>query len=325
MRLTTDGGFKQHLRWSPDGKHFLMTRIHEGRMGLWVMNADGSDLKASPQARHKDAQLRRLLVARRQAHRLRPRQDQRNRRRPPDHTVNADGSDEKTVVPHKAFEESPRWSPDGKRIVWVSTRDGNQDIYTTDLEGKDVKRLTNDPAPTTTQVGRRTARHIAFCSGRSGHLQIYVMDADGGNVRRLTNHDGIDYWPVWSPDGKRIAFTSNRDGNYEIYVMDADGGNQHNLTRQSRPGQLRYVVAGRQEDRVYLQPRRRLGCLRPRGEVIRAADPLKRLIQPGRLPLGGPAAAWERNTSSTRPHRRRRTRAAYPPNSRPPLRWPTAT
>ena len=50
-------------------------------------------------------------------------------------------------MPHKAFEESPRWSPDGKRIAWVSTRDGNQDIYTVDADGKDVKRLTNDPAP----------------------------------------------------------------------------------------------------------------------------------------------------------------------------------
>src|SRR5271163_1126093 len=45
VRLTRDGGFKQHLSWSPDGKRFLMTRIHEGKMGLWTMNADGGDMK----------------------------------------------------------------------------------------------------------------------------------------------------------------------------------------------------------------------------------------------------------------------------------------
>src|SRR5258708_12920640 len=45
VRLTTDGGFKQHLSWSPDGKRMLMTRIHDGQIGLWVMNPDGSDLK----------------------------------------------------------------------------------------------------------------------------------------------------------------------------------------------------------------------------------------------------------------------------------------
>src|SRR6266850_102339 len=45
QRLTNDGDFKQHLQWSPDGKRFLFTRIHAGKMGLWTMNADGSDLK----------------------------------------------------------------------------------------------------------------------------------------------------------------------------------------------------------------------------------------------------------------------------------------
>ena len=147
VRLTTDGDFKEHLSWSPDGKHILMTRIHEGHMALWVMNADGSDLKPlvnpDPKTPHFDGSWS------------------------PDgkriafvldifngtdgslqiDTVNADGGDEKTVVPHKAFEESPRWSPDGKRIAWVSTRDGNQDIYTTDLEGKDVQPPHQRPGP----------------------------------------------------------------------------------------------------------------------------------------------------------------------------------
>src|SRR5260221_151948 len=45
VRLTRDGGFKQHLSWSPDGKRLLLTRIHEGKMGLWTMNAEGGDMK----------------------------------------------------------------------------------------------------------------------------------------------------------------------------------------------------------------------------------------------------------------------------------------
>src|SRR5439155_25831848 len=45
VRLTRDGSFKQHLQWSPDGKKFLFTRIHQGKMALWTMNADGTGLK----------------------------------------------------------------------------------------------------------------------------------------------------------------------------------------------------------------------------------------------------------------------------------------
>ena len=44
-RLTHDGDYKQHLAWSPDGKKFLFTRVHRGKMGLWTMNADGTELK----------------------------------------------------------------------------------------------------------------------------------------------------------------------------------------------------------------------------------------------------------------------------------------
>src|SRR5438876_12165163 len=46
LRLTKDRDFKQHLAWSPDGKKFLFTRLHAGKMGIWTMNADGGDVKA---------------------------------------------------------------------------------------------------------------------------------------------------------------------------------------------------------------------------------------------------------------------------------------
>src|SRR6266478_3322023 len=45
IRLTRDGDFKQHLQWSPDGKRFLFTRIHQGKMALWTMAADGAEMK----------------------------------------------------------------------------------------------------------------------------------------------------------------------------------------------------------------------------------------------------------------------------------------
>jgi len=230
-RLTKDGDFKQHLQWSPDGKKLLLTRLHEGKMGLWIMNADGSGLKPllapPPNTPHFDgiwSSDSKTIVY---VHDVLQGTDGKLQI----NTVNADGSDSKVLIPHKAFEESPRWSPDGKRLVWVSTRDGNQEIYSADAEGKNIQRLTQETALDNNPSWSPDGKQIAFASGRAGNFEIHVMNTDGSNVRRLTKHRALDYWPAWSPDGKRIAFTSNRDGNYEIYVMNVDGSGQRNLTR----------------------------------------------------------------------------------------------
>jgi TolB protein len=240
VRLTKDGDFKQHLQWSPDGKKLLMTRIHEGKMGLWIMNADGSGLKLlvtpPPATPHFDGHWssdgKKIVYV----HDVLQGTDGKLQI----NTVNADGGDSKVLIPHKAFEESPRWSPDGKRLAWVSTRDGNQEIYIADSDGANIRRLTSEVALDNSPSWSPDGKRLAFASARAGNFEIHVMDADGGNVRRLTNHRALDYWPVWSPDGKCIAFTSNRDGNYEIYVMNADGSGLRNLTRH--PAQDNYAT-----------------------------------------------------------------------------------
>ena len=127
------------------------------------------------------------------------------------------------------------------QIVFVSDRNGNNEIYVMDIDGKNSRNLTNnrdkDYSPSWSPDGER----IAFSSRRDGNFrnkfgltdEIYVMDVDGGNQRRLTNNRGWDWYPSWSPDGERIAFASDRRGdfvNFEIYVMDADGGNPRRLT-----------------------------------------------------------------------------------------------
>jgi TolB protein len=231
VRLTHDGTFKQHLCWSPDGKRFLLTRIHRGKMGLWVMNADGTRLKPfldpDPKTPHFDGHWspdgKKVVYVLDVLHGTDGKLQI--------NVANSDGRGSKVLVPNTAFEESPRFSPDGKRVAFVSTRHGNQEIYTVAADGGDIRRLTNDPAADNSPAWSPDGKWLAFASARAGNFEIHIMDSDGANVRRLTRHAALDSWPAFSPDGKRIAFTSNRDGNYEIYLMNADGTGLRNLTR----------------------------------------------------------------------------------------------
>jgi len=224
------GDFIQHLSWSADGKHFLFTRIHQGKMGLWTMPVGGGEprrLLPGENMPHFDGHFspdgKRVLFV---YDRL-----QGTDGKLQIDVTNADGSEHKNLIPHAAFEESPRWSPDGKRLVWASTRDKKQAVYVADADGTNVKRLTDAAVMDNTPSWSPDGKQIVFTSGRSGNLDICLMNADGSNVRRLTTNPTLDYWPIFAPDGKRMAFTTNRDGNYEIYVMNADGSGQHNLTR----------------------------------------------------------------------------------------------
>ena len=91
----------------------------------------------------------------------------------------------------------PAWSPDGKRIVFASTRHGNRDIFTVDLTGKQLRRLTVDKAFDGSPGWSPDGKRITFVSDRDGDKEIYIMDIDGSNQRRLTRNKGNDISPVW--------------------------------------------------------------------------------------------------------------------------------
>lgn len=231
-RVTTDGSFKQHLQWSPDGKTLLLTRIHEGKMAVWTMTAEGKDLKRllpNHVMPHFDASW--SADGKRVAYVFDELQGTDGKLRI--HVCAADGSDDKTIVPHKAFEESPRFAPDGKKLLWVSTRHGNPELYTVDADGKNETRLTSEVAYDLHPAWSPDGTRIAFASGRTGKQKLFTMKADGTDLKKLTDGDHLDGWPAWSKDGKRIAFVSHRGGNYDIWIVNADGTGSRNLTNHA--------------------------------------------------------------------------------------------
>ena len=85
------------------------------------------------------------------------------------------------------------------RIAFVSSRDGNDEIYVMNADGSNQTRLTHDPPINAAPAWSPDGRQLAFISTRDGNLEIYVMNADGSNPTNLTKNIAIDYAPVWSP------------------------------------------------------------------------------------------------------------------------------
>ncbi|MEO8576857.1 MAG: hypothetical protein ABI556_09165, partial [Gemmatimonadales bacterium] len=110
------------------------------------------------------------------------------------------------------------------KIVFVSNRDGNDEIYTMNSDGTGVVRITNNAARDTRPVWSPDGNSIAFVSERSGNRDIWIMNADGSGLRNLTQNIAQDDAPSWSPDGSRVLFSSTRFGPAKIFVTNASAG-----------------------------------------------------------------------------------------------------
>lgn len=109
-------------------------------------------------------------------------------------------------------------------IAFVSSRDGNPEIYTINPDGTNLTRLTNDPAVDEEPAWSPDGKRIAFFSGRSGGSELYVMNADGSNVVRLTFSGTFAESPSWSPDGTKIAYSAASNGSANLWVVSPNAG-----------------------------------------------------------------------------------------------------
>jgi len=108
------------------------------------------------------------------------------------------------------------------KIVFVSNRDGNNEIYSCRTDGSNIQRLTSNAGSDNQPAWSPDGSRIAFISDRSGNSELYTMNADGSNVVRKTFSGG--YSPAWSPDGTKIAYSASGFGNASIWVVDATSG-----------------------------------------------------------------------------------------------------
>lgn len=143
--------------------------------------------------------------------------------------------------PVDSFDYSSTPSPDGRRIAFVSRRDGNDEIYVMNADGSAQSRLTFTPAADYAPAWSPDGSRISFVSNRDGNVELYVMGADGSGPVNVTRHPADDgERHSWSPTTTEIAFSSNRDGHFQLFAIRPDGTGLRRLGRS--PGNDRNPV-----------------------------------------------------------------------------------
>ena len=129
---------------------------------------------------------------------------------------------------------APSWSPDGRKLAYVSFENGRPAIYIQELATGRRERISSfkglNSAPRWSPDGNR----LAMVLSKSGNPDIYVLDLKSRKLTQVTRHFAMDNEPAWMPDGKRLVFTSNRGGSAQLYEVELSSGKSKRITFEGR-------------------------------------------------------------------------------------------
>lgn len=159
------------------------------------------------------------------------------------YAMRPDGSEKRRLTRNDVVDTDPAWSPDGRRIAFVSAPDSlpgtpvrRPDIFVMNEDGSGVRRLFQSSRAAWHPRWSPDGRRIAFENYDPVEgFRVHVMNADGSNVQPIPSVAGENFSPEWSPDGTRILFLSNRPprGRWTMYIVNADGTGERQLSDDS--------------------------------------------------------------------------------------------
>jgi len=148
--------------------------------------------------------------------------------------ADSDGYGEQVILKSKRPIMSPAWSPNGKRLAYVSFEKNRSIVYMQELKSGKRKIIAKFKGINSAPVWSPDGKRLAMTLSKDGNSEIYVVYIASGVLQRITNHYSIDTEPAWSPDGRSLIFTSDRAGKPQIYqvaiVQQGRSGNPKRLT-----------------------------------------------------------------------------------------------
>jgi Tol biopolymer transport system component len=150
----------------------------------------------------------------------------------------ASGGPEYRLTTHPATDGLPRWSPDGRAVLFASDRDGHWQLYEVAAGGGTPRRVRTNAFRELQADTSPDGRRLAFVSNAGGHEALRTMDRVTGQETPLVRHGRKSVLgnPQWSPDGRRIVFSSNWRIGHHIYVVDVATGVERRVSGLTRGG-----------------------------------------------------------------------------------------
>jgi TolB protein len=270
VRQLTFEGNNAEAYFSRDGTMLIFQRQEDASRGCdqqYVINVDGTGLRRVSSGKGRSTcgyffdDDRRILYSSTHEHSA-------DCPVPPDHSQGyvwplghfeiysqrLDGTDQRRLTSNGAYDAEATVSPDGSRVIFTSTRDGDIELYTMNTDGSDVRRITNRVGYDGGAFHSPDGRHIVWRAQypetaadsadyrrllaerlvRPSRLELWTAASDGSNPRRITSLGGANFAPFFHPDGKRIIFASNhetpRGRNFDLYLVGLDGSGLKKVT-----------------------------------------------------------------------------------------------